>query len=128
MKLIGTIARVLLGLIFFVFGLNGFLNFLPMPEGIPEGAMAFSMAMMKTGYFMPMLKGIEVVSGAMLLANVYVPLVLLVLAPIALNIFLFHWFLTPGIQNVTIPLVIIGLGLTLAWAHRAIFKPFFKAQ
>ena len=52
MKTLTLIARILLGLIFFVFGLNGFLNFMPPPPtGVPQGAMDFSLAMMKTGYF-----------------------------------------------------------------------------
>ena len=52
-----TVERVLLGLLFAVFGLNGFLDFIPPPaEPQPEGAMAFAVALMKTGYMFPLIK------------------------------------------------------------------------
>ena len=89
------IARILLGLIFFVFGLNGFLNFIPVPAEIPEPQMQFMTGLMATKYFFPFLKGTEVVCGALLLLGMYVPLALIVLAPIVLNIFFVHVFMSP---------------------------------
>jgi len=72
-----TTGRVLLGLVFLVCGLNGFLNFLPQPTGpIPEGALALGGALMKAGYMFPLIKGTEVLAGVLLLANVFVPLAL----------------------------------------------------
>lgn len=87
------IARILLGLIFFVFGLNGFLNFIPMPTEIPENMKTFMAGMQATGYFFPFLKGTEVICGALLLSGAFVPLALVVLAPIIINIFLVHVFM-----------------------------------
>ncbi len=88
------IARVLLGLIFLVFGLNGFLHFIPMPP--PTGAAAdFSIGLFKGQYFFPLMAFIQVVSGALLLSGTLVPLALLLLAPIVVNIFFFHLALAP---------------------------------
>lgn len=116
-------SRLVLGLIFTVFGLNGFLNFLPMPpmDGVPAELMG---AFAKTGYFFPLLKGTEVLAGLMLLGGFQVPLALLFLAPVVVNIFLFHWVLT-GPSTVGMAVVIIALMITLAVQHWASFKPLF---
>lgn len=99
------ISRILLGLIFFVFGLNGFLNFIPQPP-LPEKMQTFVTGMLVTGYFFPLLKGTEVICGALLLLNRYVPLALVVLAPIVLNIFCVHVFMAPDGLPVAI---VVGL-------------------
>ena len=122
-----AIARVLLGLMFFVFGLNGFLNFIPPPkEGIPEGAMAFFGAMMKTGYLFQLVKGTEVAMGLLLLLNRFVPLALTILAPVILNIVLAHVFLAPS--GVPMTVVILGLELYLAWSYRSAFRAMLAAR
>jgi uncharacterized membrane protein YphA (DoxX/SURF4 family) len=89
------VARILLGLVFTVFGLNGFLNFLPPPE-LPEAAVPFMTGLASTGYFFPLLKLVEVVAGIFLLAGLFVPLALILLAPIVVNIAMFHFLLAPG--------------------------------
>jgi uncharacterized membrane protein YphA (DoxX/SURF4 family) len=117
-----TVGRVLLGLVFFVFGLNGFLNFIPMPSTPPpEGAMAFGLALMKTGYMFPLIKGTEVVAGTLLLANRFVPLALVLLAPVVVNIFAFHAFLEPS--GVVLATVIVVLEVYLAWSYRNAYRP-----
>lgn len=127
MKHLPTLARVLLGLMFFVFGLNGFLNFIPAPkEGIPEGAMAFAGAMMKTGYLFQLVKGTEVAVGVLLLINRFVPLALVMIAPVIVNIVAFHAFLAPS--GMAAPLVIAALELYLAWAYRAVYRPMLAAR
>ncbi len=115
-------ARIVLGLIFFVFGLNGFLNFLPAPPLEGKG-LEFIMALANTGYMFPIIKGTEVVAGALLLAGIAVPFALVILAPIALNILLFHTILAPA---PALPLVILALGLFLAWNQKEIFAPLFR--
>ena len=88
-------ARILLGLIFTVFGLNGFFNFIPMPP--PEGAAAAYLGgLAASGYFFPVLKITEIISGLLLLSGRFVPLALLFLAPIVVQIFLMHAFLAPS--------------------------------
>jgi uncharacterized membrane protein YphA (DoxX/SURF4 family) len=119
-----TAARIALGLVFFVFGLNGFLNFIPQPP-MPEAAGAFAGALFKTGYFFPMLKGIEVASGLLLLSGRFVPLALAVLAPIVVNIAAFHLVLAP---NPVMVVLLLGLELYLAWSYRDAFAPMLKPR
>jgi len=87
--------RSIMGLIFVVFGLNGFLQFLPMPP-LPEAAGQMMGGFAASGYFFPFLKSVEIICGALLLSNRFVPLALVILAPVILNIFLFHAFLAPS--------------------------------
>lgn len=116
-----TAGRVLLGLVFFVFGLNGFLDFIPQPAtGIPEGALAFGEALAKTGYMFPLIKGTEVLGGVLLLSNRFVPLALALLAPVIVNIVAYHAFLAPGGTGMTV--VILALEVYLAWAYRAAYR------
>jgi uncharacterized membrane protein YphA (DoxX/SURF4 family) len=94
MKIVVLIARLLLGLVFVVFGLNGFLNFLsmgPMPTGL---AGQFIGALIISHYFW-VVAGLQVVGGALLLANRFVPLALVLLGPVIVNILLYHLFLNP---------------------------------
>ncbi len=122
-----TASRVILGLMFFVFGLNGFLNFIPPPtEPMPEGAVSLGVALMNSGYLMQFIKGTEVLCGLLLLANRFVPLALVVLAPVILNILAFHLFLLPS--GTGMALVILAFELHLAWAHRRAFAPLLTAR
>src|SRR3954469_23168204 len=116
-----TIARVALGLIFFVFGLNGFFHFLPQPPAPPR-AMAFAGALGASGYFFPLLKATEVVAGALLLLG-FVPIALTLLAPIIVNIVAFHLFLAPG--NYAVVGLVLAAEIYLAVVHRAAFAPLF---
>jgi putative oxidoreductase len=118
-------ARIVLGLIMLIFGLNGFFNFLPMPPP-PEHMMKFVMALMETGYFMQFVKACEVICGILLLANVFVPLSLLILAPIAINIFLLHVFMAP--EGLPIALIVLALGGAIAWARFDKFSGLLKMK
>ncbi len=119
--------RILLGLIYFIFGLNGLFNFLPMtPPPMPENAIAFSMGLMKSGYFFPVLKVTESLCGLLLLSGFAVPLALVILAPITLQIFLFHSILTPGVQNILLPAVMVILHLVSATRYKEIYAPLFR--
>jgi hypothetical protein len=121
-RLVPVAMRVLLGLLFFVTGLNGFLNFLPQPATpMPEGALAFAGAMLKTGYLFPMVMGTQLCAGALLLANRFVPLALALLAPIVVNIFAFHAFLAPS--GLGIASLVLILEISLAWAYRKAYRP-----
>lgn len=120
-----TAARLLLGAIFAVFGLNGFLHFIPQPP--PAGlAAVFVGGLGASGYFFPLLKGTEVLVGLALLGNRFVPLALTVLAPIVVNIVAFHAFLAPS--GIALPVVIAALGVYLAYTERAVFAPVLRAR
>ncbi len=119
-------SRLLLGLIFFVFGLNGFLNFMPPPPGMPEAALKFAGALAETGYMFPMIKGTEVIGGLLLLSGFFVPLALTILAPVIINIFAFHLFLAPS--GLALPIVIVALEIFTAWSYCETFKPMLSRK
>ena len=118
-------ARVLLGLIFFVFGLNGFLQFIPQPPA-PDKAMAFLGALAATGYMFPLIKSVEVIGGALLLSNRFVPLALAIVAPNVVNIVLFHSVLAPG--GLPVALFVLGLELFTAWSYRGAYASMLQAR
>lgn len=126
-RLAPTVARILLGLILFVFGLNGFLNFLPKPTApMSEQALAFIGGLMGAGYMFPLIKGTEVIVGALLLANRFVPLALVVIFPIVVNIVAFHVLLAPS--GAALVLVMLAIELFLAWTYRSAYRPMLHAR
>jgi putative oxidoreductase len=122
------IARLLLGLIYFVFGLNFFLHFIPNQGKPSEGAAHFWGALFQTGYLFQLIKTIEILSGALLLAGRYNPLVLVVLMPISINIFLFHSLLEPTSAGIIISSLIMVLHLFLVWRYRSQYKQLIVAR
>ena len=94
MKITTLIARILLGLLFLVFGLNGFLHFIPMPP--PTGLAAQYMGALYVSHYLVFIFLVQVVGGALLLANRFVPLALILLGPVLVNILLFHSFMAPA--------------------------------
>jgi uncharacterized membrane protein YphA (DoxX/SURF4 family) len=117
-----AVARVLMGLMFFVFGLNGFLHFIPQPKDpMPDGVMALMGGFMKSGYMMPLIFGTQTLVGALLLLNYFVPLALSLIAPVIVNIIAFHIFLMPA--TIAPGIVVLALELYLAWSYRSAFRP-----
>jgi putative oxidoreductase len=111
MKIASLIARLLLGLVFLVFGLNGFLHFIkaPMPTGI---AGQFVGAIFASGYW-AVIFGVQVICGALFLVNRFVPLALVLIGPVIVNILAIHGLMgAPGL-----PLAIV---VTILWAILAI--------
>jgi uncharacterized membrane protein YphA (DoxX/SURF4 family) len=121
------IVRILMGLMFLVFGLNGFLWFIPPPKDPgPEAAASFVGALMKTGYMMPLVSGTQVLVGALLLINRFVPLALALITPILVGIVTFHFFLAPA--GTAPGLILFLMDLYLAWAYRSAFRPMLAAR
>jgi len=122
MKIVVLIARVLLGLVFIVFGSNAFLHFIHQPP--PQGqAGAFVGAMFMSGYFYAVAV-LQIVGGLILLSGRYVALGLLVLGPVIVNILLFHIFLEH--TGLPIAIVVSFLALLVLLGHRDRFAPIFK--
>src|SRR5229473_6401925 len=122
MKIIVLIARVLLGLVFLVFGLNGFLNFLslgPMPGGL---AGQFMGALFVSHYYW-VIAALQVVGGVLLLVNRFVPLALVLLGPVIVNILLYHLFLNPA--GMPLAIVVAILWLIVFYARRQYFSGIF---
>jgi putative oxidoreductase len=125
MKRAGVVLRVLLGVIFLVFGSNGFLQFLPMPP-LPQKAGAFFGALTATGYMIPLIMSTEVVAAALLIAGVWVPFALVMLAPVIVNIILFHVFLAPS--GIPLAIVVAALEFALVLVHRQAFAPLARPR
>ena len=106
MKIASLIARYLLGFIFLVFGLNGFLNFIPMPP--PTGLAGQFMGAIFASHFFAVIFLLQIVSGVLLLINRFVPLALTLIAPVIFNIVCFHVFMAPA----GLPLAIL---VTILW-------------
>src|SRR6476619_7475687 len=124
MKILINVSRFLLGFIFLVFGLNGFLHFIPMPP--PSGVAGQFLGAMFVSKYLLVVSGLQVISGALLLINRYVPLALTILGPIIVNILLFHALMSP-----------VGIGLavfvTILWgvvfvSVRSAFARVFDAR
>jgi putative oxidoreductase len=94
MKTASTIARYLAGLIFLVMGLNGFLNFIPLPP--PAGIAAQFMSALYVSHYLWVIFAVQVIAGVLLLVNRYVPLALAMLAPVIVNILTFHVLMAPS--------------------------------
>ena len=122
MKIVTLIARILLGLIFVVFGLNGFLNFLsmgPMPTGL---AGQFVGALVLSHYYW-VVAALQIAGGALLLVNRFVPLALVLLGPVIVNIICYHAFLNPiGAGPAA---VVTVLWLTVFYGKREYFSGIF---
>ncbi|TSJ44161.1 DoxX family membrane protein [Mucilaginibacter corticis] len=115
MKIAVLIARILLGLIFVVFGLNFFFPFIP-KQPMPTGAAgAFSGGLYGSGYFFQYMKVLEILSGLFLLANRYTAFFLLVLLPISLNIALYHTILAPAGAPIGISIIVLNVFLCIAY-------------
>ena len=111
---LATTARYILGVALVFFALNGFLQFMtPPPMG--DAANAFMAALFTTGYMFVLINIVQLVVGLSLLTNKYVPLALIVLAPLTLNIILFHLFL--HIQSILFGAIVAVLHLYLAYVN-----------
>jgi uncharacterized membrane protein YphA (DoxX/SURF4 family) len=122
MKIATIIARILLGLVFVVFGSNAFLHFIPMqPMSGPAGA--FIGALMDTGY-MKVVASCQVLGGLILLIGRYVPLGLTLLGPVIVNILCFHIFMNH--EGWQLASVVAALALFLLWRHRTNFAGLLK--
>ena len=119
------IARVALGLIFLVFGLNKFLHFIP---GQPPTGVAgeFVFGLFKAPYLFPLIAFIEVIGGAFLLAGSLIPFALLILFPININILLFHLTLAP--EGTGMSVLLMAAHIFLAVHYWPAYKPMFKIE
>ena len=124
MKIVSRIARYLAGAIFVVFGLNGFLHFIPFPP--PQGLAAQFMGTLFVSHYLTVIMAVQVIAGVLLLVNRFVPLALAVLAPVIVNILCFHAFMAPS----GLPLALfVALLWALAFAAvRPAFASLFQAQ
>ena len=124
MRIASTIARYLAGLIFLVMGLNGFLNFIHFPP--PTGTAAQFMGALYVSHYLWVIFAFQLVAGVLLLINRYVPLAVAILAPVLVNILVFHITMAPA----GLPLAIF---VAILWAVifvdvRSAFSPLFQPR
>jgi putative oxidoreductase len=121
-KIAALIARILMGATFLIFGLNGFLRFIPTP---PLSGLVgeFNHAMFASGYIY-LVSGVQVIGGFLLLINQFVPLALVLLGPVIVNIIAFHLSMQPS--GLAPGLVVAVLWIVLAYRCRALFLPFIR--
>jgi uncharacterized membrane protein YphA (DoxX/SURF4 family) len=120
MVVFAHIARILLGLIFFIFGLNAFVLFIPSPPVVPPFVQQFA-SVEYASHFVYLPASVQVICGLMLLANQWVPLAIVTLAAVLANILWFHITMFPaGIPPAIVALI---LWFIVAWSIRSTFAP-----
>jgi putative oxidoreductase len=124
MKVATIIARVLLGFIFVVFGLNIFLHFIPTPPPPPSLVGDFSKALLMSHY-LQVVGALQVIGGALLLIGRFVPLGLLLIGPVIVNIDLVHILMDPS--GLPMAAFISILAIFLLWRHRDAFAGVLRA-
>jgi hypothetical protein len=124
MKKASMAVRILMGLMFFIFGLNGFLHFLPMPP--MEGEAAEFIGLLMTSKLFFVIKTMEVACAILLLWNQYTTIAYLLLAPIIFNIFWFHVTLAP--QGAPMGILLLAMEGFLLWSNKKAYLPLLKAK
>ena len=122
MKIVLTIARYLLGIIFLTFGLNGFLHFIPLPP--PTGIAGQFLGAIFVSRLYVVLFLLQIVPALLLLANRYVPLALTILGAIVFNILCIHIFMAPA--GLPMALLVTILWFLTAWSVRSSFAPILQ--
>ena len=122
MKIAALIARILLGLIFLVFGLNGFLQFIPVGT-LPPGLAGQFVSVLLQSHYVYFVSFFELAGGVLLLVNRYVPLGLTLLGPVIANILVYHLVLDH--RGLPLALVVLILWCALAFRHRQHFASLF---
>jgi putative oxidoreductase len=124
MKILVIISRLLLGLMFLVFGLNGFLNFIPMPP--PTGVAGQYFGALFVSHYILAVFALEIVAGGLLLANRFVRMALIILAPILVNIVLFHASMAPA--GFAPAVIAVALWSVVFVRERAAFSALWSAR
>ena len=124
MKALIIISRLLLGLLFLVFGLNGFLHFIPAP--MPTGIAGQYVGALFVSHYLAAVFALETIAGALLLANRFVRLALTILAPILVNIALFHACMAPTGFGPAV--IAVALWSVLVFRERSAFSPLLAAK
>ena len=124
MKTPVLVSRLLLGLIFTVFGLNGFLHFIPAP--MPTGVAGQYVGALFVSHYLAVVFALELVAGVLLLVNRFVRAALTILAPILVNIALFHSCMAP--EGFAPAVIAVALWSVLFYHERAAFSPLLAAN
>ena len=124
MRIASVIARYLAGVIFLVMGLNGFLNFIPMPP--PGGIAGQFMGALYVSHYLWVIFAFQVIAGVLLLVNRYVPLAVAILAPVLVNILTFHALMAP--RGLPLALFVALLWIVIFIEVRLAFSGLFQSH
>ena len=124
MRIASVVARYLAGVIFLTMGLNGFLHFIPFPP--PAGVAGQFMGALYVSHYLFVIFAFQVIAGALLLVNRYVPLALALLAPVIVNILTFHVLMAPN--GLPLALFVAGLWALIFIDVRAAFSGLFQSR
>ena len=124
MKTVSAIARYLASLIFLVFGLNGFLHFIPLPP--PGGVAGQFMGALFASHYVTLIFGLQVMAAVLLLVNRFVPLALAILAPVIVNILAFHALMAPS--GLPLALFVVVLWTLIFVDVRTAFAPLLQPR
>src|SRR6202162_2370821 len=124
MRIASVVARYLTGVIFLVMGLNGFLNFIPLPP--PGGVAGQFMGALYVSHYLWVIFAFQVIAGVLLLVNRYVPLAVAVLAPVIVNILSFHALMAPS--GLPLALVVAVLWALIFVDVRPAFSGLFQSR
>jgi putative oxidoreductase len=124
MKTISAIARYLAGVIFLVFGLNGFLHFIPLPP--PGGIAGQFMGALYASHYLIVIFAFQVIAAVLLLVNRYVPLAVAMLAPVLVNILCFHALMAPS--GLPLAIVVAILWVLIFVDVRPAFAGLFQSR
>ena len=124
MRIASVIARYLAGVIFLIFGLNGFLNFIPLPP--PGGIAGQFMGALYLSHYLWVIFAFQVIAGVLLLVNRYVPLAVAILAPVLVNILTFHALMAPS--GLPLALFVAILWVAIFIEVRPAFSGLFQSR
>jgi putative oxidoreductase len=124
MKIASLVARYLLGFIFLVFGLNGFLHFIPMPP--PSGVAGDFMVALFESHYLVIIFLLQLIPAVLLLINRFVPLALTLLAPVIVNIICFHALMAPA--GLSMALFVTVLWVLVAYGVRSAFAGLLQVR
>ena len=124
MRIASVIARYLAGVIFLVMGLNGFLNFIPLPP--PGGVAGQFMGALYVSHYLWVIFAFQVITGVLLLINRYVPLAVAILAPVLVNILTFHALMAPS--GLPLALFVALLWIVIFIEVRPAFSGLFQSR
>ena len=124
MRTASVIARYLAGVIFLVMGLNGFLNFIPLPP--PGGVAGQFMGVLYISHYLWVIFAFQVIAGVLLLVNRYVPLAVAILAPVLVNILTFHALMAPS--GLPLALFVALLWIVIFIEVRPAFSGLFQSR
>jgi putative oxidoreductase len=127
-KWLPVIARVLMGFVFFGSGVFAYVSRFAVPPDLPANLQTFTAGLAASVYFMPFLKAVEILCGLLLMSGFFVPLALVVLAPVIVNIFLTHLFLAPQGLGLAIVLGLLEIYLAFFSPYQDAIRPIFRKK